>query len=306
MQGKDILDKLSLKEKAILCSLKDCSNTNGIDNFDIDSINISNGSYGLCKINNSQDSTTTATCFPSPAAIACSWNNTLLYRMGVIIAEEALQEGVSVVLAPNLNIKRNPLAGGNFENYSEDPLLAGELGASFIQGLQSRGVSAAVKYFAFNNQQTNYYRLNSIVDERAMHELYLYGFEIAIKKGRPSSIITSCNMVNGIYATENKWLLEDLLYKKWGYRGLVISGYNAVSDIVKSIDAGLNIEMPFTFGYSTKKIMSALEDKTLSEEKLNDSTVKTLDFLINATNKKKDNFEYNQFLHHSFARKLAA
>ncbi len=311
MEAKKLLKELSLKEKSSLCSGKDNWHTKNIDRLGISSINISEGQHGLQKTNKSERNINLSdikksTCFPTASLAACVWDNTLLYRMGVAIAEEALQESVSIVLGPQINIKRSPLCGRNFEYFSEDPLLSGELAASFIQGIQSRGIGASLKHFAINNQETEKFRSNAVVDERALHEIYLYGFEIAVKKGRPWTIMTSYNMINGVYATENEWLLKDLLRQKWGYRGLIISGSGSVNNISKSIHSGLNIEMPSTHGYTVKKIVHAIRTKQLDIKCLDDVVEKNIDTIRNSLARKKENFEYNPFLHHSLARKIAS
>lgn len=230
IDAKKLVAKMTIEEKASLCAGKNFWYLNSLEHLGLSSIMVTDGPHGLRKqagdsdhlgINNSIP----ATCFPTACATACSFDRNLLYAMGKALGKEAAKEKVSVLLGPGANIKRNPLCGRNFEYLSEDPFLTGELAASMINGIQSENVGASLKHFAANNQEYCRMISDSIVDERALREIYLTGFEIAIKKADPWTVMCSYNKINGIYASENKWLLTNLLREEWGFKGLVISDW---------------------------------------------------------------------------------
>lgn len=206
-----------------------------------------------------------ATCFPTAATVACSWDPELASRMGATIAQEARAQGVDVLLGPGLNIKRSPRCGRNFEYYSEDPVLAGRMGAEFIRGVQSQGVAACPKHFAVNGQELRRQSSNSVVDERTMRELYLTAFEIAVREGRPWAIMSSYNRVNGVYAHENRHLLTEILRDEWGFDGMVVSDWGASNSAVRAVAAGGSLEMPCPGLASVREVMRAVEDGRLAE-----------------------------------------
>lgn len=311
MLPKELVLKMTLEEKAAVCSGKGVWDTLNIDRLEIPSITLTDGPHGLRK-SKSKDSNNTiadsvvSTCFPTSSLIASSWDTTLLYRMGAAIAEEALSEGVAVVLGPGVNIKRSPLCGRNFEYYSEDPFLAGEIASSYIQGMQIRGVGASLKHFAANNQETKRLLLDVVVDERAMNEIYLLPFEMAVKKAKPWTVMASYNKINGTYSTENEELLTDILRKKWGYKGLVVSDWSAVNDIVSAIKAGLDLDMPTRYKFNTNKIIKAVKKGDLEIEVLDQTVERILELVSNYVKNKKEKSFYNKSIHHKIARKLAS
>lgn len=278
---------MTLAEKASLTSGENFWNTKGIDHLGVPSIMMTDGPHGLRKQAGSSDhlglnNSVPATCFPTAATLANSWSTALLYRIGEALGHEAAAEGVSVVLGPGLNIKRNPLGGRNFEYFSEDPLLSGELAAAFIQGIQSQGIGASVKHFAVNSQETHRMSIDEIVDQRALHELYLEGFRIAVQKGRPFTLMTAYNRVNGEYANENRELLVETLRDRWGFDGLVVTDWGGNNDRVLGIKAGNALEMPSTGGITDAEVVRAVREGELDESVL-DHRVDELLTLIDRT-----------------------
>lgn len=247
-----------------------CRLVTGRGAWHIGDIQVSDGPHGVraqedgAKNNDSYE----ATCFPTASSAACSWDTELIGEMAQGIAAEAKQLGVSVVLGPGVNIKRSPLCGRNFEYYSEDPFLAGELAASYILAMQNYGVGTSLKHFAGNSQETHRMTSNSMIDERALHEIYLAAFENAVKKANPATVMASYNYVNGAPACENAYLLTEILRKKWGYKGLVMSDWGACVDLPACISAGMDVEMPDSGGYHFPDIMNAVKAGSLSEEAL--------------------------------------
>lgn len=248
-------------------------NTKSIDRLGVPSIMLTDGPHGLRKQGGAADhlglnASIPATCYPTAATLANSWDVALVRRVGEGLGIEAAAENVSVLLGPGLNIKRNPLAGRNFEYFSEDPLLSGLLAAAFIRGLQSRGVGASVKHFAVNSQETHRMSIDEIVDERALHEIYLEGFRIAITEGAAWTVMSAYNKVNGSYANENRELLESILRQKWGFDGLIVTDWGGSNDRVDGLVAGNALEMPSTDGVTDREIVSAVESGALAESVL--------------------------------------
>ncbi len=245
------VDELSLKEKVSLLSGDGDWNTHGIPTDGIFPVEMHDGPLGLRKPldhneigDNPSASSAAATCFPAPCLTACSWDPALIEEMGKCVAWEAIDQKTNIVLAPGVNIKRNPLCGRNFEYFSEDPLLSGKLGASYILGVQSEGIGVSLKHFACNNQETNRLTCSSEVDERALRDLYLKPFEIAVKDAKPWTVMCSYNRINGVFASNDKWLLVDVLKKEWNFQGCVISDWGAVNDPIEAHANGLDLEMP--------------------------------------------------------------
>ncbi|NLZ95390.1 MAG: glycoside hydrolase family 3 protein, partial [Bacteroidales bacterium] len=260
LKNYETISKMSLKEKASLMSGANFWNTQGYDHLDIPSIMMTDGPHGLRKqggkadhlgLHNSQK----ATCFPTAATLANSWDETLLHEVGQYLGKEAYSEHVSVLLGPGLNIKRNPLCGRNFEYFSEDPYLSGTLAAAMIQGIQSEGVAACPKHFAVNSQELHRMSVDEIVDEKALRETYLEGFRIAVEKGQAQSIMTSYNKVNGVYANENAYLIDSILKKEWGFNGLIVTDWGGNNDRVEALKAGNQLEMPSTNGMTDRDIV---------------------------------------------------
>lgn len=314
IQNKEILDQLTIEEKASLCSGLDYWHTKPIPHAGIRSITMSDGPHGIRKRDNAEKKDkkksgsvlagTPAICYPTAAATACSWDEDLLYKMGQALGEECQKEGIAVLLGPGVNIKRSPLCGRNFEYFSEDPLLAGRLAAAFIKGVQSKGIGTSIKHYAANNQETRRMTINSVVDIRALMEIYLRPFEIAIKNSQPWTVMCAYNRLNGEYCAENKWLLTDVLREKWGFEGLVVTDWGAENDRVKGLIAGQEIEMPFSGGKNDRLIVEAVKNGQLSEEILDAAADKAVTLAIKgASAEKKDS--YNIQAHHKLAREIA-
>lgn len=310
MKHEDILNKMTLEEKAAFLGGKNEWQSRDIPELDIPSIFFSDGPHGIRKQAGAGDhlglnQSLPATCFPTAATVANSWNVQLGEEIGKALGEEAAVQEVDVLLGPGLNIKRSPLCGRNFEYFSEDPYLAGKMAASYIKGIQKNDVFACPKHFAVNSQELRRMAMNAVVDERTMREIYLTGFEIAIKEGNAKALMSSYNQVNGIYANENSHLLQDILRKEWGYEGIVITDWGGSNDHVKGIKARSNLEMPAPGLDSARQILAALDERTLTENELD----QCVDDLLDAVLKLKENQEkpktFNQKTHHDLARRAA-
>ena len=255
LKHKDIVEKLSLEEKCHLLSGRDFWSTVSVEAKGVPSINLSDGPHGIRKQEGAGDQlglngSVPATCFPTAATIANSWDPSLGEKIGEYLGEEAAAQEVAVLLGPGLNIKRSPLCGRNFEYFSEDPYLAGKMAAGYVRGIQKNGVSACPKHFAANNSELRRQASNSVMDERTLREIYLTGFEITVKESAPKSIMSSYNMINGVYANENEHLLQNILRDEWGFDGFVVSDWGACNDFVEGVRAGSHLEMPTTGGDS--------------------------------------------------------
>lgn len=243
--------------------------------------------------------------FPTAATIANSWDESLGEEIGKALGEEASALGVDVLLGPGLNIKRSPLCGRNFEYFSEDPYLAGKMAASYVRGIQSQGIYACPKHFAVNSQELRRMAMNSVLDERTLREIYLTGFEIAIKEGKAKSIMTSYNEVNGVYANENEHLLKEILREEWGFDGLVVTDWGASNDHVKGVACRSNLEMPAPGLDAAREVLAALEEGSLSMEELDQCTDDLLDAVLTlAKNREKRVREFDREAHHTLAKKL--
>ena len=311
MDNKKILEQMTLEEKASLCSGADFWNLKSIERLGLNTIMMTDGPHGLRKQAGSGDhlginDSIKATCFPTESASANSFDCELIYQMGEAIGEECLQEDVAVVLGPGANIKRSPLCGRNFEYISEDPYVTGELATAFIQGIQTKGIGTSLKHFALNNQEHLRMVSDSQVDERAMREIYLAGFETAVTKAQPFTVMSSYNRLNGIYASENKYLLTDILRNEWGFEGLVVTDWGATNDRVKGVQAGLDLEMPATDGYNTELIITAVKEGQLKEEDLDKAVLRVIELITKTQDKKGTGFKYNQEAHHQLAKRVAA
>jgi len=299
---------MKIEEKVLLLDGKDVWHTTDIESEQIKSIMLCDGPHGIRKQVDSNDNlglnnSYPATLFPAAATVACSFNKEIAEMMGSAIGKEARSQNVHVVLGPGINIKRNPLCGRNFEYFSEDPYMAGTMGASWIKGLQSNNVGASLKHFAANNQETFRFTSDSIIDERALREIYLKGFEIAIKEN-PATVMCSYNKLNGVYASENKYLLTDILRKEWNYKGLVVSDWGAVSNRVSGLINGLDLEMPSSNGYNTAKIINAYKKNQLTESDIDKSVERVLELV----SKYKDNQEipFDKDMNHKIAQEIAS
>ncbi|MCR5541960.1 MAG: glycoside hydrolase family 3 C-terminal domain-containing protein [Ruminococcus sp.] len=307
MNIKKILEELTLEEKASLCSGADFWHTKAIERLAIPQTMVSDGPHGLRK--NAEDSANPqeaikAVCFPSATALACSFDRNLLNSMGKALGEECQAEKISVILGPGCNIKRSPLCGRNFEYFSEDPYLATEMAAAQIKGVQSKGVGTSLKHFAANNQETRRMTINERIDERTLREIYLAAFEGAVKQASPWTIMCSYNRINGYHSAQNKWLLTEVLRNDWGYDGLVMSDWGAVDDRVAGIKAGLDLEMPASFGKNDKLIVDAVNSGKLSMKAL-DKCVERVLKLVDKAEESRTPTEWDMESHHELAAKIA-
>ncbi len=281
MDCKKILKNMTLEDKVALCSGADFWHTKCMEQYDLPAIMMADGPHGLRKQSETADmfginESVPATCFPTAVTTACSWDEELLREIGEALGKEAKANGVSVVLGPGANIKRNPLCGRNFEYFSEDPYLAGKLAAAHICGAQSTGVSSSLKHFAANSQEYKRLLSDSVMDERTLREIYLAGFEMAVKEGKPETVMCAYNKINGTYCSDNKFLLSDILREEWGYKGLVVSDWGAMSNRIKAFEAGCDLCMPGGSAYMEKAAVRAVKDGTLQEEYVDESARRVL------------------------------
>ena len=311
MKYRHLLDQMTLSEKCGLLSGKDNWSTKPIKRLEVNSIFLSDGPSGLRKQVGEGDhlglnASLPATCWPSAATVANSWDLELCERLGQFLGKEALSENVNVVLGPGLNIKRSPLCGRNFEYFSEDPYLSGKLAASCIRGIQSQGIAACPKHFAVNSQELNRMTNDSIVDERTFREIYLTNFEIAVKEANPKFIMSSYNRINGVYANENGELLQDILVNEWGFSGAVVTDWGGSNDRVDGLKAGNHLEMPGTGGDSDRQLEKALEEGRISEELVDRRVNELLDVILSLKSKLAgEDTTVDYELHHNIARRIA-
>ncbi len=268
MDVKKLVSQMTLEEKAGLCSGLDFWHTKPVERLGVPSFMVSDGPHGLRKQDDdaSFNDSIKAVCFPAGCATAASFDRSLLESLGEAIGESCQHEKVSVVLGPAVNIKRSPLCGRNFEYFSEDPYLAGEVAAAYINGVQSKNVGVSIKHFAANNQEHRRMSSSSDIDERALREIYLAAFETPIRREKPWTVMCSYNRINGTFSAENKWLLTELLRDEWGFDGYVVTDWGAVVDRVKGIEAGVDLEMPSSGGVNDKKIVEAVREGRLDEK----------------------------------------
>lgn len=302
---------MTLEEKAAFLSGKNVWQTWNFERLNLPSIFCSDGPHGVRKQAGAGDhlglnASLPATCFPTAATIANSWDEELGKKLGKALGEEANAQEVNILLGPGLNIKRSPLCGRNFEYFSEDPYLAGKMAAAYVQGIQSQGVYACPKHFAVNSQEFRRMAMNAVLDERTLREIYLTGFEIAVKEGKAKSIMSSYNEINGIYANENKHLLQEILRKDWGFDGIVITDWGGSNDHVKGVEAGSNLEMPAPGLDSAREIIQAVENKKLKMEDLDACVDNLLAAVLTLTeNAKGKKRSFDKTEHHNLARKAA-
>ena len=283
-EASSIVKKLSLEEKCKFCCGIDFWKLFGIDEYNLPSIMLCDGPHGLRKEDPEyfmfvSSKVVKATCFPTATALASTYDEELANKMGKALGEECRKEEVAGLLSPGINIKRIPICGRNFEYFSEDPYLSGKMGAALIKGIQSKGVSACLKHFAANNQEKFRMTANSIIDERALREIYLRGFEIAIKESNPWVVMMAYNSVNGEFCCQNKYLIQDILRKEWEYKGCIISDWGGVNDIIKSINSGLNLEMPGYKDQYYKVLEDAVNNKDIEEKLLDESVIKVIELI---------------------------
>ena len=279
------LAQISLEEKAGLCSGKNFWNLKGVERLNIPSIMITDGPHGLRKQNEISDHlgighSVPAVCFPTASALASSWDKNLLREIGAALGEKSAHENVAVLLGPGMNIKRHPSCGRNFEYFSEDPLLTGELAAAQIDGIQSHNVGACIKHFAVNNHENGRMVVDVLIDERTLREIYLKGFEIAVKKSRPWMTMCAYNRLNGIYCSDHRELLTDILRDQWGFDGVVVTDWGAMNERVHAIRAGLDLEMPASGGENEQKIIKAVQSGELDKSDLDKACTNILSMIF--------------------------
>ena len=310
MSVEQTLKQMTLEDKVALGSGKDFWHTKEMKQYGIESIMVADGPHGLRKqpeeadmlgINDSIE----ATCFPTAALSACSFDEKLLSQMGKAIALEAKANKVSVVLGPGANIKRNPLCGRNFEYFSEDPYLTGKLAAGFIQGVQSTGIGTSLKHFAMNNQEYKRFSSDSIVDDRTMREIYLTGFEMAVKEGKPDTVMCCYNKVNGLHGSRNKWLLTDVLRKDWGFEGLVMTDWGAMVNRMDGYEAGCDLSMPGGSNFMEKETIEAVKKGLLDEKYVDESAIRVLKMVEKGLDAVKENVQVSLQDNFEIARKIA-
>lgn len=310
LKHKDLISQMTLKEKASLCSGKDFWHLKSIERLGLPEIMVCDGPHGLRKQNAENKkvgigNSYPATCFPTAVTTACSWDRDLIYNIGQALAEECLQHGVSVLLGPGVNMKRSPLCGRNFEYFSEDPELAGEMGAAFIAGVQSKGIGTSLKHFAGNSQEMKRMTSNSIIDERALREIYLRAFEKAVKKSQPWTVMNAYNLLNGTYCSENDWLQNKVLRDEWGFKGAVVSDWGAVNDRVAGLNAGNDLEMPSSGGVNDAKIVEAVKCGVIDETTLDERVDKLIDIILKGAANKKPRYKFDVKAHNLLSRQIA-
>lgn len=305
---KEIVSKMTLEEKAGLCSGLDFWHTKGVERLGIPPLMMTDGPHGLRKLAENDlglDTSIPATCFPSGSALACSWDRSLLEKVGAALGRECLKEQVSILLGPAANIKRSPLCGRNFEYFSEDPYLSSEMAAAHIKGVQSQGVGTSLKHYAANNQETRRLLTDAVIDERTLREIYLASFEGAVRQSQPWTVMCSYNKINGTYGSENRYTLTDILKEEWGHEGIVMSDWGAVNERVDGLSAGLELEMPGSGGEGDKKIIKAVKSGELDESVLDRAVERLLGVIFKAADNLKTDFKCDMQEHHRLAGKAA-
>jgi beta-glucosidase len=304
-----IIGHMTLEEKAALCTGASMLTTTPIERLGVPEIIVSDGPHGVRRAPDAHApqgaQTLPATCFPTASCLASTWNINLIYALGQALGEECLALNVDVLLGPGVNMKRTPLGGRNFEYFSEDPYLAGEMAASLINGVQSTGVGASLKHFAANNQEYERFRISAEIDERTLREIYLPAFETAVKKAQPWIVMCAYNKINGVYGSENRWLLSDVLKDEWGFEGLVVSDWGAVHDRVAALNGGLDLEMPGPKDHRVQAVIDAVRNGQLDEAVLNEAVRRILRIAFKAAATPKGG-TFDIDAHHALARRIAA
>jgi beta-glucosidase len=302
----DIKSQLTLEEKAALCVGMTAWETVPVERLGIPSITVSDGPHGVRRAPDIASKSLPATCFPTASALASAWDVDLIYELGQALADECIALGVDILLGPGNNMKRTPLCGRNFEYYSEDPYLGGEMAASFINGVQSKGVGTSLKHYAANSQETARMTVSAEIDERTLREIYLTGFERAVKKAQPWTVMCCYNRVNGTYGSEHKRLLTDILKDEWGFEGFVVSDWGAVHNRVNSLAAGLDLEMPGPQVQRVQRVVEAVQSGQLPESVLDAAVERLLNIIFKAAQTKKGHTTIDIDAHHALARRIAA
>jgi len=310
MEIEKILGEMTLNEKAEMCSGSSFWYTQPVERLGVPAVMMSDGPHGLRKQEHRDDHlgvhvSIETVCYPTASALAASFDRGLLSGLGAVLGEECQAENVAMLLGPGVNIKRSPLCGRNFEYFSEDPYLAGELASSLVEGLQEKGVAACVKHYAANNQETLRMSSDSVIDERTLHEIYLPAFESVVKKGKTRSIMCSYNAVNGTFLAENKTMLTDILRKKWGFDGFVVTDWGAIQDRAICIPAGLDLEMPGGNASAAAAIVKAVENGRLDEAALDVAVRNVLKFVIDSIEKRQPDMKTDRVRNMELAGEMA-
>ena len=310
MNAEEILSKMTLEEKAAFCSGLDFWHTKAVERLGVPSVMMCDGPHGLRKQDQRGDhlgvnDSIQTVCYPTAAALASSFDRDVMRRLGEALGQECQAEDVAMLLGPGLNIKRSPLCGRNFEYFSEDPTLAGEMAAAYVQALQSKGVAACCKHFACNNQETRRMSGSSELDERTLREIYLPAFETAVKKGGAQAVMCAYNAVNGVYCAENRMLLTDILRGDWGFNGFVVTDWGAVKDPAKGVAAGLDLEMPGGAHATGEEIAAAVRAGTLAEEDLDRAVLRLLRFVLGSVENRDPGAQIDRDACRLLSRQLA-
>ena len=306
-----IVQDMSLAEKAAFASGKDFWHLEASERHDLPSVMVTDGPHGLRKQNKSSDHvglnvSVPATCFPTACALACSWDVELLQQVGDAIGKECAAEQVTVLLGPGMNIKRHPYCGRNFEYFSEDPLLTGKLAAALIKGVQQNGVGTSAKHYAVNNQEKGRMIVDAVVDERTLREIYLRGFEIAVKEAQPWTVMCAYNRVNGTYCSEHNYLLNAILRDEWGFEGLVVTDWGAANDRVEGVKTGLDLEMPSSGGINDQRVEEAVKAGSLIEATLDQAIARNVALSLLGKDLKQNETPVDLDANHDLARHVAA
>lgn len=308
MLYSELINKMTLEEKASLFVGKDYWHSQDIKRLNIPEITMSDGPHGLRVQREKTDElginqSDISTCFPASSTIANSWNKEVAYKLGKALGEEASLKNVDIVLGPAINIKRSPLCGRNFEYFSEDPYLTGAMAIEYVKGLQENNVAACVKHFAVNNQENRRRTINAVIDERTLREIYLKAFEMIVREAKPYSIMSAYNRVNGEYCSENKYLI-DILKKEWGFEGIVITDWGAENDRVEGLLAGNELEMPGERGNGKEEIIEAVKSGRIDEKYLDEMVDRILKVAFQL-NSRKNISKYDRDEHHKMALEMA-
>ena len=311
MDIEKILRQMTLEDKIALCSGENFWETKKYEKYGIPSLFMCDGPHGLRKQEDVADmlgvnESRKATCFPAEVTTAGSWDPELLAEIGAAIGDEAREQGVGLVLGPGANLKRNPLCGRNFEYFSEDPYLAGKLAAGFIRGAEAQGIGTSLKHFAANSQEHRRFTSNSVLDERTLRELYLTAFEIAVKEGKPSTVMCAYPKLNGVHCSDNKSLLTDILRTEWGFGGMVVTDWGAMNDRIEGFRAGCDLNMPGGSDYMEKGVLQAVKDGTLPESCVDNSARRVLELVFRAEETLKATASCDYEAHHVLAKRAAA
>lgn len=312
-QARALVAQMTLDEKAAFCSGRSFWRLEACERLGLPSIMLTDGPHGLRKQAGSSDhagiaASVPATCFPTASALACSWDLELLEELGRALGEQCAAEDVTLLLGPGMNIKRHPLCGRNFEYFSEDPLLSGEMAAALVTGIQSQGVGACLKHFAANNQERGRMFVDTVVDERTLREIYLRGFEIAVRRAQPWAVMCAYNRLNGVYCSEHDWLLNRVLRDEWGFEGLVVTDWGAANDRVCGLLAGLDLEMPGSGGINDRRVADAVRAGDLAEADLDRCLTRNVSLSLLGAElvERKPAVAIDQSEHHALAQRAAA